>query len=279
MAGAFGRLETSDVAVSHYRSGALAAFARGESAEQLIHNLLGTTESWSKGMWRGDIVGSLSQSTFGHLSGSLGTPIALAVGAAFASSQRGLERVVVATVGDGTMNAGLVLESIHLAALYAIPLVLVCQDNQYATSLRSDDMSRGSFGARAAALGMPVIEVDGNDALAVADSVQAAVQQAREGRGPTFIHARTYRMAGHWVGDPEAYRSEEEVESWRARDPLQILRSALELSGAIRSDYLEERLDAERENVAIAYDRALNSAPVPGESLAEIRTAYSMEVC
>lgn len=255
VAGAFSCAGPTDVIASHYRSGSLAALMRGQTYEEVIEGILGSPAGSSRGIWRGDIIGALSPTLLGHMSGSLGTPIAYAVGAGLAIKQRREPRIVIATVGDGSMNSGVVLESLNLAALYGVPIVVVCQDNQYATSLRSSDMVRGDIAQRASSLGLDSLVVDGNDVVSVAETVGRAAEIARNDLRPSFVHAVTYRVEGHWIGDPEVYRTREEVNEWIGRDPLSRLEQNLLSSALIADGYVKSSLEEEKGKITAILQR------------------------
>ncbi|MDQ4018591.1 MAG: thiamine pyrophosphate-dependent dehydrogenase E1 component subunit alpha, partial [Actinomycetota bacterium] len=153
------------------------------------------------------------------------------VGAALAFKMRGEPRVAVAFFGDGATNIGTFHESLNLAQLWQVPAVFVCENNHYAEStparqhLPIEDLSK-----RAEAYGMASITVDGQDVQAVYQAAGEAIGHARDGRGPVFLVAETYRLTGHYVGDPQVYRPKEEVrELRRTQDPIEKLRASLEI--------------------------------------------------
>ncbi len=261
--GAFHRLRADDVVVPHYRSAAIAALVRGIDPELLALNAYGKAGGTSRGRWRGDVCGPLDATFLGQFSGCLGPPLAYAAGAALTARMQGTDRVVVATFGDGTANAGILWETLNLASMLALPAVYVCQNNQYATSVpAATAIAGGSVAARARSFGVPAVDVDGNDAVAVDAAVAAAVDRARGGGGPSVVHALTYRVAGHWVTDPEAYRTADEVDAWRRRDPITRLARTLIASGSLTQSQLDV-LQAEAEaRMADAIDRG-REAPDP----------------
>jgi pyruvate dehydrogenase E1 component alpha subunit len=162
-------------------------------------------------------------------SGIVGGGIPHAVGAALAFRMKGTDQVAVAFFGDGATNQGTFHESINLAAIWNLPVVFVCENNQYAESTPvSAVMLVKNIADRAAAYGIPGVIVDGMDVLAVHEAADNAVRRAREGKGPTLLECKTYRYEGHEIGDPwETYRSKEEVENWKKRDPIKNLRQKL----------------------------------------------------
>lgn len=158
----------------------------------------------------------------------VGANIPIATGAALAFKLQGLDRVAVCFFGDGAVNTGAFHEGLNLAAVKDAPVVFVCENNQYAASthislaMRIEDIS-----LRAAAYGMPGETLDGMDLRAVHHAASQAVERARSGGGPTLLECKTYRFMGHSRGDPGGYRTREDVESWRAQDPLPRFRKVL----------------------------------------------------
>jgi acetoin:2,6-dichlorophenolindophenol oxidoreductase subunit alpha len=231
--GVFTGLQPDDISVSHFRSAMIASMVRGGSVHRMLAGVCGRVTGPTRGLSRCDYSGELGANHLGMFSGTLGPPIGYAVGAGLAAKLKRSNQVVVVTFGDGTVNAGLFHESMNLAAMLCLPVVFVCQDNQYAISMRSDKAVAGSVSRRGAGYGMPVVEADGNDAIDVYDKVQGAIAHARAGKGPTFVHAQTYRMGGHWSADQATYRTAEEVAYWAARDPIARLSKRLLADGLI----------------------------------------------
>lgn len=220
--GGFAGLRDTDVVAPHFRGACAVAQLRGTDAATVAANVFGTADGSSRGHWRGDICPTPGDRMIGMFSGSLGTTVAYATGAALRLKQLPGDDVVVCAFGDGTANAGIVSESLNLASMLRLPIVFVCQNNQYATSLpAAQAIAGGSVTARATGFGLPAVDVDGNDVLALTGAREEAVARARAGEGPTLLHALTYRMGGHYMNDPEVYRSEDEVAEWGRRDPLQ----------------------------------------------------------
>lgn len=230
--GGFTDLNAGDVVAPHFRGICAIAIMRGEDPAQIAAGVFGKASGPTQGHWRGDINPAPSDTLFGMYSGSLGTTVAYATGAALRLQQRGDGNIAVCSFGDGTANAGIVSESLNLAAMLQLPIVYICQDNQYATSLTSQRaLAGGPMSVRARAFGLHSEDVDGNDVEAVARARERAVARARSGNGPTLINASTYRMGGHYMNDPETYRSQEEVDEWGRKDPLLRCERALAAQG------------------------------------------------
>lgn len=231
--GAFTGLRASDVVAPHFRGACAVALLRGADPAVIAGGVFGTSRSLSQGQWRGDICPAPSDRFVGMFSGSLGTSVAYAAGAALHLKNSGTDDVVVCAFGDGTANAGIVSETLNLAAMLCLPIVFVCQNNQYATSLPATTaLAGGGVRQRAQALGIAGVDVDGNDVSAVSQARESGVQRARRGEGPTLIHALTYRMGGHFMNDPEVYRSDEEKATWSARDPVLLTERQIVDGGA-----------------------------------------------
>ncbi len=235
--GGFAGLEADDTVAPHFRGACAVSLMRGTDPATLAAGIFGTDGSNSGGNWRGDICPTPSDRFIGMFSGSLGTTVAYATGAALHLQQKKSNNVTVCAFGDGTSNAGIVAESMNLASMLRLPLVLICQNNQYATSLPATTaIAGGQVSDRARALGIAAVDVDGNDLEAVINARVTAVERARDGGGPTLIHALTYRMGGHYMNDPETYRSSEEVAAWESLDPIIRFAQSLIAAGELTAD-------------------------------------------
>jgi 2-oxoisovalerate dehydrogenase E1 component alpha subunit len=198
-------------------------------------------------------------------SSSVATQIPHAVGAALASKLRGERATTIVSFGDGATSKGDFHESLNMAGLWRLPVIFFCENNQYAISVPSSkQMATRTVAERAAAYNMPGYRIDGNDVLAVYGQVRQAIEQALDGGGPALIEAVTYRTMPHTSNDDDSkYRSREEVESWKARDPILRFRAYLaeaHLLDAAAADALAEQVDKE---VAAATDRAMQAQDPP----------------
>ena len=181
--------------------------------------------------------------------GMVGGGIPHAVGAALAFKLLGKDNVAVAFFGEGGSNQQNFHEAINLAAIWKLPVIFVCENNLYQISLPySKQQLITSVAERGKAYGIPGVSVDGQDVLAVYEATREAVERARRGEGPTLIETRTYRFRGHFEGDPQIYRSKEEVEWWmNNKDPIKIFEK-----------YLLERGIATREELDAIWKRVSN---------------------
>lgn len=153
--------------------------------------------------------------------GIVGAGIPIATGVAFASQYRGLDEVTVCFFGDGASNQGTFHESLNMAALWQLPIVYCCENNSWGQFTPQKMVTRViDVATKATAYGMPGITVDGDDVLAVFEAAQEVIERARKGDGPTLLECKTHRWYGHYVGDPQKYRSAEELEECRKFDPI-----------------------------------------------------------
>jgi TPP-dependent pyruvate/acetoin dehydrogenase alpha subunit len=193
----------------------------------------------------------------------VGASIPLAVGAGLSSKLLAQDRVAVAFLGEGAVNQGAFHEAANLAAIWDLPVLLVCENNLYSEFSDSRRMARvASVAERAAAYGIPAQGVDGNDIDAVHAAASEAVSACRAGSGPALLEARTYRWHGHYEGDAQPYKPEEEVAAWKARDPLELSARAIVDAGIAAPQELEQL----RRQGAMAVDQAVDrarDAPAP----------------
>ena len=219
--GACAALNRDDFITSTHR-GHGHCLAKGGDPARMMAELLGKATGYCKGKGGSMHIADLDLGILGA-NGIVGGGIGLATGAAYSSDVRGSGQVVVCFFGDGASNQGILLEAGTMASLWKLPIVYLCEANQYAEfSPVKPFLAVERLELKAQALGMPGVTVDGNDVLAVYDATRAAVERARKGEGPTFLVAQTYRIEGHTVGDPLTYRPKGEVEEWKspARDPI-----------------------------------------------------------
>jgi TPP-dependent pyruvate/acetoin dehydrogenase alpha subunit len=200
-----------------------------------------------------------------------GIPIAAGLGLAF--KMRHADRVAACFFGDGAANEGAFHEGINLAAIWKLPVVFVCENNQYAASTPvSLAFAIQDIAERAAAYGIPgVVVEDGNDVLAVYQAAQAAVERARAGQGPTLLECKTYRRGGHSRSDPGHYRPPQEVEEWLAKDPLSRFRKVLVEEGILTGEQAEsiEASVVKEIEEAVEYARSCPS-PAPEDALKDV---------
>ena len=223
-------LEDGDVIASTHRAHGH-TIAKGTHPNEVMAELYGKVEGCSHGYGGSMHLYDVERGNLGA-NAVVGGGLPAIVGAALAFKMRKEPRVAVAFFGDGATNIGTFHEALNLAELWKVPAVFVCENNHYAEStparqqLPIDDLTK-----RAEAYGMDSMKVDGQDVEAVYKTMQKALKHARDGEGPVFLLAETYRLTGHYVGDPQVYRPKEEIrEARQTQDPITKLRQKLELS-------------------------------------------------
>ncbi|MBE0598571.1 MAG: pyruvate dehydrogenase (acetyl-transferring) E1 component subunit alpha [Desulfuromonadales bacterium] len=199
--------------------------------------------------------------------GIVGGHLPLAVGLAFSITYQGGDEVVVCLFGDGATNQGVFHEAMNMAALYQVPVVFICENNGYGIGtsvIRASAME--SLYKKSCAYETPGLKIDGMDVLEVYEAVREAVQRAREGGGPTYIEAITYRFRGHSISDPGTYRSEQEKKIWRERDPIPNFSAWLQAENHATAEEIASIESEEKSVVAEAIRFAEESAdPGPDE--------------
>ena len=232
--------------------------AKGARMDKAMAELMGRSTGYCKG--RG---GSMHIADFagGNLGANaiVGGGIPIAVGAALSIKLQKQDRVSVACFGDGASNAGIFHESINLAAVWKLPIIFVCENNRFGISVPVEQStSVEDISVRAKSYGIPGKTVDGNDVEAIDEAFREALQRARNGEGPTLLECRTYRWLGHWVGDPQNYRSRDETERWKLKCPIKRYREVL-LQQGFSPEELDEIEENARREAEDATQFALNS--------------------
>ena len=237
--------------------------AKGVDVKQMMAELFGRATGPNKGKGGSMHISDMSKGMLGT-NGVVGASIPLALGAALTSKVKGLNRVAVAFFGDGASSQGVLHESMNLASIWKLPVIFLCENNGYAMSTPSEyGVSTTHISDRAQGYDMPGVLVDGMDVFAVYDASAQAVARARAGEGPTLIEAQTYRYYGHTVFDnPLTYRSQEEEDHWRARDPLKQFREVVVAQGDITAAELDQ-LDADAEALMEEAVKFADESPLP----------------
>ena len=255
--GACAALRPTDRITSTHR-GHGHCLAKGGDPRLMMAELLGKATGYCKGKGGSMHIADVDAGILGA-NGIVGGGIGLATGAALAAQLAAREEVTLCFFGDGALNQGVLHESANLAAIWKLPVVYLCENNQYAMSARADQFTSVADPAvRATAYGFPGVSCDGMDVFAVYRTVADAVTRARAGRGPSLVVCVTYRFLGHHVGDPLNYRDKAEVDVWRARDPIERLRRELIARGMLSADQaraVEAEVTQEIE-AAVAFAKA-----------------------
>jgi acetoin:2,6-dichlorophenolindophenol oxidoreductase subunit alpha len=250
-AGVCANLDDGDYVTSTHR-GHGHCIAKGCDLGQMMAEIYGREDGLCKGRGGSMHIADFSRGMLGA-NAIVGGGVALATGAGLASSVRGGDQVAVAFFGDGAANQGVLHESLNLAAIWKLPVVYVCENNGFAESTPSAyATSVPDIASRAAAYGIPGVIADGADVLEVYSAANAAVARARAREGPTLLEVKTYRFMGHFEGDPDRYRDEEERRATREHDAIAALRTRLDATDA--------ELEAIRAEIEAAVSEAVEFA-------------------
>ncbi len=269
-------LGPDDVIASTHRAHAH-TLAKGTSAKAVMAEMYGKQEGCSGGFGGSMHLYDVARGNLGA-NAVVGGGLPMMAGAALAFKLRGEARVAVPFFGDGATNTGAFHESMNLAQLWKLPVVFVLENNGWAESTPASQqlpLSVDEMEKRALAYGMHALEVDGQDVEAVYEVAREAREYALSGAGPAFVNARTYRLTGHYVGDPQVYRDKDELRSlWDEQDPLEHLRRRLSLS-----EEEVERVDGEataevEESVAFAK---FGTDPAPEDALKWVYAEGSLD--
>ncbi|MGH3223170.1 MAG: thiamine pyrophosphate-dependent dehydrogenase E1 component subunit alpha [Streptosporangiaceae bacterium] len=260
--GACSVLRREDVVVSGHRPhGHL--LAKGGDPRRLMAELAGRATGYCGGKG-GSMHISAPDVGFLTATGVVGGNIPLALGGALAGLVRADGRIACVFFGDGAGQAGAFHESLNLAALWRLPVIFVCENNGYAEfSALAEHTVVERLASYAAVYGIPSVTAGGNDVKAVRTLVNEAAERARSGGGPSFVEALTYRLRGHYEGDPSKYRELAELQEWKAKDPIARFAAVLRETGRLDDEVAAEIEDNARRVVDAATEAAL-ADPEPG---------------
>lgn len=254
-------LRREDFVVSNHR-GHGHCIAKGADLDRMAAELFGRRDGYCRGLGGSMHIADLDLNILGA-NGIVAAGIPIAVGAALSAQYRGTDQVALAFFGDGATAAGPLHEAMNMSILWRLPMIFVRQNNRYAESTPlAEGMGIPDLARWAEGYGMPAERVDGNDVLAVYTAVSRAVARARRGEGPSFIDCETYRWYGHNIGDPGTARPPEEVETWRAKDPVARFRRHI-LDEEAAGEEEVSRIEAEEAQRLAAAVTAAEAAPKP----------------
>ena len=260
-------LEGKDYITSTHR-GHGHCIAKGCGLNEMMAEVMGRVDGYCKGKGGSMHIANLQVGMLGA-SGIVGGMFGVAAGAALSIKLRGTDQVAVCFFGDGASNQGVLYETLNMAALWKLPLIHVCENNQFGEySPWKEVTAKERIASISQHFGIPGETIDGMDLLAVYDAARTAVDRARRGEGPTFIEAVTYRFHGHHVGDVKTpYRTQDEINEWKKRDPIPNFRNLLVENKIVSLEELQKlELEVER-SVEESVEFGKNS-PLP--SLEEV---------
>jgi len=265
--GAISTLREDDYVVSHYRDHGH-ALARGLDVNRSMAELFGRATGTSKG--KGGSM-HLFDAAKGFMGGHaiVAGQLPLAAGLALAQQYNKTDALTICFFGDGSTNQGIYHETMNLAAVWKLPVLFFLENNMYGMGSSIERVRAGGidFYPGMATYGIPAAEVDGMDVLAVKEATEIAVERIRDGEGPQFIEAKTFRFSGHSLADGQKYRGQDEVKEWEERDPVATFPAQLIKRGLVTSDQIDEIKTEVNEAVAKAVEFAEQS---PDPDLSEI---------
>ncbi len=256
--GATAALAPGDVVTSTHR-GHAHYLGRGLSLERVLGEIFGRASGYCQGRAGHMLIADRARGMLGG-NAIVGGGIPVAVGQAWALQALNTGAVALSFFGDGAAQTGVCHESMNIAALWRLPVIFLCEHNEYGLTVAASQQSAvRDIAVRAQGYAMPGVVVDGNDVLAVRSATAEAAARARAGEGPTLIEAKTYRMTGFSTSDMGGYQSREEMAAWAPRDPIERAAAALGPAFAPRRAEMEAQL---RARVEAAFAAAL-AAPFP----------------
>jgi pyruvate dehydrogenase E1 component alpha subunit len=263
--GAISARGPNDNVITAYRDHGIAV-ACGMEPKVILAEMLGKITGCSKGKGGSMHLADINLKFWGGHA-IVGAHIALSTGIALADKYRGSDAVTLCFFGDGASNIGYFHEALNLAGVWDLPIVFICENNQYGMGT---SVSRASavpeIRQKAVAYGMPNDQVDGMELLAVREAVSSAIEHVRAGEGPYFLEVHTYRYRGHSMGDPERYRKQDEVRRWQAEDPIGRFEKVL-LERGVSQDEIEAAEARAAQTIADAVKFAEESPFPPPEEL------------
>jgi pyruvate dehydrogenase E1 component alpha subunit len=266
--GSIAALRSQDYILSTHR-GHGHCIAKGADINLMMAEFQGKETGYCRGRGGSMHIADLEGGNLGA-NGVVGGGIPLATGVGLSIQLRHSDQVVMCFFGDGATNQGSFHEALNMGSIWDLPVIYVCENNQYGISMsvkRSMRVERIS--ERAAAYGMPGVTVDGNDVLAVYEAARKAVDRARSGGGPTLLENVTYRWKGHSKSDQNLYRTQQEIEDWKERCPIRRLRMYLAESGIASEEQLDRIERSASQVIEEAVEYAMQSPEPSPESVCE----------
>ena len=222
--------------------------ARGADLGRMMAELLAKDNGYCRGRGGSMHIADVATGNLGA-NGIVAGGVPIAAGAGLTNQLTGNGKVAVCFHGDGAVGEGAWHEALTLASMWDLPVVFVCENNQYGMSMSAKSAFKVDLSAKAAGYGIPGETVDGNDVVAVAEATARAIDRARAGEGPSFIEAVTYRWRGHSKSDKNRYRTKEEIAEWKGRDPIAAFAHRLLESGLVDQAQLDAAQSAARDAI------------------------------
>jgi pyruvate dehydrogenase E1 component alpha subunit len=262
--GAIAALRSDDLILSTHR-GHGHCIAKGADLNLMMAEFMGKESGYCRGRGGSMHIADIERGNLGA-NGVVGGGIPMAVGVGLSLKMQKLDEIILCFFGDGAANLGAFHEALNMAAIWTLPVVFVCENNQYAMSFAyKRAFTIEHISDRAAAYGMPGETVDGNDVLAVRTAVDRAVKRAREGDGPSLIENLTYRWRGHSKSDANRYRTKEEIDLWKEKCPIKRFKAQLLDKGILT----KEEIDQIEKDAYTLIDAAVDFAEVSPEPALE----------
>lgn len=256
--GSISALRDEDYILSTHR-GHGHCIAKGADIKLMMAEFLGKETGYCRGRGGSMHIADMEGRNLGA-NGVVGGGIPLAVGVGLSLRMRGRDEIVMGFFGDGAANQGAFHESLNMAAIWDLPIVYVCENNQYGMSMSVRKACKiENISQRAASYGIAGVTVDGNDVLAVYEAATQAVNRARTGQGPTLLECKTYRWKGHSKSDQERYRTKQEIETWKKKDPIKRFQALLVTNGVISEKEAKQIEEEASQTIAEALEYAMAS--------------------
>ena len=268
--GAIAALKEGDVITSTHR-GHGHAIAFGLDVDRMAAELLGQATGYCHGKGGSMHIADVGAGMLGA-NGIVGGSMGIACGAAWAFKQRGQDNAAICFFGEGATNEGIFHETLNMAAIWKLPVIFLCENNQYGMSMSVTKATAiENISERAAAYGMPGVTVEGSTLDEVYDATREALDRARAGEGPTLLEAVTYRYLGHSKSDANLYRTREEISTWRKKDPIQRFAAVLEEGGVLEKDEWRKLDEEVKQRIEEAFEKASREPdPQPESALEDV---------
>ncbi len=245
--------------------------AKGAELGKTLAEMMGKETGYCKGRGGSMHIADVNKGNLGA-NAIVGGGLPIAVGGALAANMKGTDQVAVAFFGDGASNQGTFHEAINLASVWKLPVIFVCENNGFGITVpASESTSVKDISVRSQAYGIPGYTVDGNDVFAIDEVAGKAIDRARRGEGPALIECKTYRWLGHWVGDPQVYRTRDEVEAIKEKCPIKRLRAYMIDNQVLTADELDSiERDIDRQMEAAEQFALESPEPDPRQVMEDV---------